>query len=621
VTALYKGKGSRSNASSYRPISVTSCMIRFLERRVMERLWKVLEPRLDSGLVAANLPIHLQSRISTSQAGFRQGFCTMDHLLALTTTLHDVARKGHELPVAFLDITKAYDKTWRDGLLVKCHRMGIKGSAWRWLDAFLSHRRMRVCKAGLRSGWKTVEEGLPQGSVLAPLLFLIYVNDVVSQPAGGDCHEQLFADDMMLHPRNTTKAGWRQLQRSLDAYTQWADRWRVSFSRGKSNVVWFSNRRYAGDYPTYKLQGFDMPVVSEYSYLGVTYEQQLNWAPQHGKVLATLRRTGWRVCRLMDTKARPSIRTVRHLVRAIMVPQLAYTLPFVRYNQHQMGQLESELLRVTRKCLHLPQSTAKLAQLADLGIPTLADLRDGLLCCMATRTARPTNGHNWWNTEMLQQRLPTALAAVDAAMQTGGLNAVLRKRRQLSIIDEIAVAHRRLGYAMGEGRRKVAQLELEASLRRMHSYEGGGASVKTLKTKAGVSGWILSDGREAAIIRARVRFRRAALAANVHRWQPEVSDRCAACDVLMRQADELESEPRPVEDDTHVLLHCPAYSQQRQRLVTEAAAVGISWPLTRANILAGDSELAALTSDRQRTAWLKATERFLVAIARQRGHL
>ena len=89
----------------------------------------------------------------------------------------------------------------------------------------------------------------------------------------------------------------------------------------------------------------------------------------------------------------------------------------------------------------------------------------------------------------------------------------------------------------------------------------------------------------------------------------------------MRQAGELESEPRPVEDDTHVLLHCPAYSQQRQRLLTEAAAAGISWPLTRANILVGDSELAALTSDHQLTAWLKATERFLVAMARQRGHL
>jgi hypothetical protein len=87
VCTIYKGRGERASATSYRPISVTSVVIRFFERLVLHRIWRVIEPQIPAGTSAANIPAELQSRISGSQAGFRNGFCTLDHLLSLRFTL------------------------------------------------------------------------------------------------------------------------------------------------------------------------------------------------------------------------------------------------------------------------------------------------------------------------------------------------------------------------------------------------------------------------------------------------------------------------------------------------------------------------------------------------------
>src|ERR1700682_2574465 len=226
VCTIYKGEGERASAASYRPISITSVVIRFFERLILRRIWRVVEPQIPAGTNAANIPAELRSRISASQAGFRNGFCTLDHLLSCRFTLDRVYEQGGELPVAFIDIAKAYDKTWKAGVLLKCHRMGIYGRCWRWLDALLHGRRMRVGSHQHHSDWHDVPEGLPQGSVLVPLLFLIFINDVI----GGrtDVHEQLFADDMMAHPlaHDGSDASCHVLQSILDGYTRWADLWK-----------------------------------------------------------------------------------------------------------------------------------------------------------------------------------------------------------------------------------------------------------------------------------------------------------------------------------------------------------------------------------------------------------
>ena len=163
---------------------------------------------------------------------------------------------------------------------------------------------------------------------------------------------------MMIHPVIPNRRSARELQKTLRAYTHWADLWRVTFSRDKSNIVWFSNKHFPPDRPAYTLQGFEMEVLEEYPYPGVIFNQHMRWGAQIQKVVSTIRQTRWKICRLMESEATPSIRTCRHLLTAVLIPQIAYTLPFVGYTSKQVQKLETEMLAKTRRYLPLPHSTA-----------------------------------------------------------------------------------------------------------------------------------------------------------------------------------------------------------------------------------------------------------------------
>ena len=216
VMALYKGAaeeargkpaGQRSDPSSYRPISMTSIVIRTFEHLVQRRLSKELEGR---------------DFFHPLQFGFRKGRQTADainHLLSTirrinsTQTVYNIppdqqvngkARTKYTTPcpVVFLDIAKAFDRVWPEHLLRCLHDAGITGTAWRWLRAFLSGRRIRAVQLDLCSHWHSIHYGVPQGCVLSPLLFLIFIQPVLARISAA-CPEIdpiAFADDGALAP-------------------------------------------------------------------------------------------------------------------------------------------------------------------------------------------------------------------------------------------------------------------------------------------------------------------------------------------------------------------------------------------------------------------------------------
>jgi hypothetical protein len=188
---------------------------------------------------------------------------------------------GKEIRVVFLDISKAFDRVWHKGLLFKLKSCGITGRLLEWLKDYLSDRQQRVVVNGEHSEWGDVKAGVPQGSVLGPLLFLIFINDITHVIK--NCKIRLFADDTCLFievddPETQAIA----LNEDLENLNEWASKWKVSFSPPKTEEVTITKKREPLVHPTIYLDEVPIKKVQHHKHLGLTLSQDLSW-DQHIK--------------------------------------------------------------------------------------------------------------------------------------------------------------------------------------------------------------------------------------------------------------------------------------------------------------------------------------------------
>ena len=167
--------------------------------------------------------------LSRHQSGFIPGDLCVQQLISVTHEIYNAFDCNRSLEVrgVFLDISKAFDKVWHDGLIYKLKRNGINGDLLRLIESFLSDRYQRVVLNGQTSNWNKVKAGIPQGSILGPLFFLIYINVLPSELR---CSAKLFADDTsqfsVVENVNETTTN---LNKDLENINKWAQQWKMSF--------------------------------------------------------------------------------------------------------------------------------------------------------------------------------------------------------------------------------------------------------------------------------------------------------------------------------------------------------------------------------------------------------
>ena len=263
VTPIYK-KGSRTDPSNYRPVSLTSQVCKVLESIVRKHIIKHLA---DNNI------------LSDKQHGFREGRSCLTNLLETLETWTEVLDDRNGIDVAYLDFRKAFDLVSHRHLIYKMAKYGIRDNVLNWVASFLDQRTQRVVIRGAASRPFEVTSGVPQGSVLGPILFLIFINDL---PLEVISHVSLFADDSKLFTKIVAEGnkgrdnhnGTEALQRDLDSVREWALKWKMEFNVEKCKIMHLGS---TNPKHTYTMGGTNLSVTSEEKDLGVLIDDKLNF--------------------------------------------------------------------------------------------------------------------------------------------------------------------------------------------------------------------------------------------------------------------------------------------------------------------------------------------------------
>jgi hypothetical protein len=263
VIAIYKGK-EKNNMSNYRPISLLPSMSKILEKVVHKRLYHFLNSK---------------NVLSSEQYGFTPKHSTTDAIAYFTAHVHKNLDNNHTTLSVFLDLSKAFDTIDHKILLTKLEYYGVRGTALEWFRNYLSNRTQYVSYHGINSTHHNVTCGVPQGSVLGPLLFIIYTNDLPNSLYYSNCI--LFADDTTVyHSSSNISSLCSNIEYDLNILSDWFAANKLSLNAQKTNFVIFSPKaivKATNSVNSLNLDTQKIHRVSCVKFLGVHIDQNLEW--------------------------------------------------------------------------------------------------------------------------------------------------------------------------------------------------------------------------------------------------------------------------------------------------------------------------------------------------------
>ena len=355
VIPIFK-KGDKYLASNYRPVSLTCICCKLLEH-----------------IVVSNILNHLDTFqiLVDCQHGFRAKRSCETQLITLTHELTQNLHSNIQTDLIILDFSKAFDKVPHQKLLRKLDNYGIRGTTLGWVSAFLKDRVQQVILDGEASGQMPVVSGVPQGSVLGPLLFLIFINDL---PKSVSSKTRLFADDCILYRQIKHTDDCLTLQHDLNNLAHWETTWGMQFHPQKCNSLSITRSRHPHKY-SYNLKGHTLETVDTAKYLGITISHNMSWEPhinnittKANKILGFLKRN--LQIKNEDTKSQ----AYKSLVRS----NLEYcSTVWSPHTQKHKDKLEMIQRRAARYVTHRYHNTSSVTDMLNhLNWPTLENRRN-----------------------------------------------------------------------------------------------------------------------------------------------------------------------------------------------------------------------------------------------------
>ena len=271
IAPVFK-KGEKYKASNYRPVSLTCICSKLLEH-----------------IVVSHLLDHLDSHnaLADEQHGFRHRRSCETQLIQFIEELGKGIQGGGQIDLIIMDFTKAFDKVSHQRLLYKLEGFGVSPQVRKWIEHFLCNRSQRVIVEGCTSGDVSVDSGVPQGTVLGPTLFLLYINDL---PEYVQCPVRLFADDCVIYNSIKSIDDTLTLQEDLAKLEEWEQNWKMDFNPSKCFAMNVTRKRKPL-VVDYLLKNSVLTNTESSTYLGVTIRKDLKWDDHINRITSKANRT------------------------------------------------------------------------------------------------------------------------------------------------------------------------------------------------------------------------------------------------------------------------------------------------------------------------------------------
>lgn len=314
IPILKPGKDP-SVPTSYRPITLLSAISKIFERLILERLL---------------LHIDQHHIIAPEQFGFRKGFSTVHQLVRVENTIHRNKSLSNNTAMVFLDVEKAFDNVWHDGLVHKMVQANFPDYLIRIVRNYLSNRTFRVHLAGSTSTVRIASAGVPQGSLLGPTLYNLYTSDVPQLPA--ECSLALYADDSAIMANGRTPKDYRsRLQKGVTAYVSYLSSWKIKINEAKSQSILFRHRPSPKLLPPpdcfIRVNGYPIEWSSKARYLGVIIDDKLIFSAHTDNLKQRCIGLLKLLYPLISRRSRLSRHNKLAVFKSIIFPVISYAMP------------------------------------------------------------------------------------------------------------------------------------------------------------------------------------------------------------------------------------------------------------------------------------------------------
>ena len=297
----------------------------------------------------SQLYLGTESIIAPQQAGFRQYKSTEDQTTHLSQVIEDAFQAQKAVLTVFIDLQKAFDKVWKDGLIVKLQRSGIKGNMLQWTKSYLHNRRARVSVDGHCGQKVLLRQGVPQGGVLSPILFIVFINDIVAELPRG-VNAALYADDLVLwcSEEYATTATYR-IQNALKNVAAWAESWCVTVNREKSTATLFtlSSKAKPGKLT---LGNTTLKYEDQQTYLGVIFDKRMTWKQHINQAEGKARRKLNILRKLAGTTWGATDKILKSVYQGTVRPHLEYGssswMTAAKTHLQTLDKVQNQALRV-----------------------------------------------------------------------------------------------------------------------------------------------------------------------------------------------------------------------------------------------------------------------------------